>query len=180
MKSKNAIVCVLLMSLHPAARADDFSIALGIVNLADEGADISLGYRRQHSHGQYGLRYLRWNDTFHDPYTGNAHSRTTDTLAGLTANYLFQNEARHSAYVGISLLKWTRTETPLLVAAPSDTQSTTDPYIGGGYMGRIGSMGYYNAGMYLAPTAKMKTQTAISSSEQSGNFDIQLQIGLEW
>lgn len=180
MKLKYAIVFVFFMSLRPAAYADDFSIALGIINLADEGADISLGYRMQQSHWQYGLRYLRWSDTFHDPYTGNAHSKTTDTLAGLTANYLFSNEARHSGYVGISLLKWTRTETPLLVAAPSDTQSSIDPYFGGGYMGRIGSMGYYNAGMYLAPTAKMKTQTAISSTDQSGNFDIQLQIGLAW
>lgn len=179
---QNRIFSLLALSCllsHPAV-ADEFTVAVGVFNFAEAGADIQASYRVDQSHWQYGYRYVSWADTFHDPYTGNAHSKTTETLTGPIVNYLFRNESRHSPYVGVSLLKWTRTETPLLVVAPSSTQSTTDLYFGGGYMGRFGSAGYYNAGMYLSPTAEMKTQTAISSSEQSGNFDIQLQVGLAW
>jgi hypothetical protein len=74
----------------------------------------------------------------------------------------------------------TCTETPLLVAAPGDTQSTTNLYSGGGYTGKLGGLGIFNAGIYLSQTAKMNTQTAIRPNEQSGNFDIQLQPGLVW
>lgn len=180
MNKRNIGLFALLLLLNLSAAADEFTVALGVFNLAENGADIQASYRPDQSHWQYGYRYVSWADTFHDPYTGNAHSRTTETLTGPLVNYLFMNESRHSPYVGVSLLKWTRTETPLLVVAPSNAQSTTDFYFGGGYMGRFGSAGYYNAGMYLSPTAEMKTQTAISSSEQSGNFDIQLQVGLAW
>ncbi|MBI4807817.1 MAG: hypothetical protein HY799_02545 [Nitrosomonadales bacterium] len=180
MKKPVISLLALLFSLSHSAIADEFTVAVGVFNFAEAGADIQASYRVDQSHWQYGYRYVSWTDTFHDPYTGNAHSKTTETLTGPVVNYLFRNESRHSAYVGVSLLNWTRTETPLLVVAPSDTQSTTDLYFGGGYMGRFGSAGYYNAGMYLSPTAELKTQTAISSSEQSGNFDIQLQVGLTW
>ncbi len=180
MKNRNICLFVLLMSLILSANADEVTVAFGLFNLAENGADVRAGFRQEQSHWQYGYRYVRWTDTFYDPYTGAAHSKTTEILTGPIVNYLFKNESRHSAYVGVSLLKWSRTETPLLVAAPSDTQSTTDLYFGGGYMGKIGEMGHYNAGMYLSPTAKMNTQTAISSSDQSGSFDIQLQLGLVW
>lgn len=180
MRYLNIGLPVVLLSLSHAATADEFTLALGIFNLAENGADIRASFRPEQSHWQYGYRYVRWSDTFHDPFTGNAHSRTTNTMTGSVVNYLFKNESRHSAYAGVSVLKWSRTETPLLVAAPSDTQSTTNLYFGGGYMGRIGKMWHYNAGMYLAPSAEMNTQTAISSEEQSGSFDIQLQLGLVW
>lgn len=180
MKKRSLSLWVVLLSLCNSAFADEFTVALGVFNLASGGSDFQASYRMGQSHWQYGFRYVGWTDTFHDPYTGNAHSKTTETLTGPIVNYLFKNESRHTPYVGVSLLKWSRTETPLILPGPSDTASTTDLYFGGGYMGRFLAMGYYNAGMYLSPTAKMKTQTAISSTEQSGNFDIQLQLGLAW
>jgi hypothetical protein len=180
MKNRNTGFFALLLSSSLSANADEFTVSLGIFNLADDGLDISATYRQDLSHWQYGYRYVRGASTFHDPYTGAAHSKTADTLTGVTVNYLFRNESRHSAYAGVSLLRWTRTETPLLVAAPSGASTTTDLYFGGGYMGKLGELLHYNAGMFLAPAANMNTSTAISSEEQSGNFDIQLQLGLYW
>lgn len=180
MDNRSLSLLALLLSLSHPAIADEFSVAAGAFNLAEDGADFQINYREAQSHWQYGLRYQRWSETFHDPYTGNVHSKTTDTLIGPVVYYLFQNESRHSAYVGASLLNWTRTETPLAVAGASASGSTTDFYFGGGYMGRFGEMGYYNAGIFISPTAEMKTQIAISETEDSGHFDIQLQVGLVW
>jgi hypothetical protein len=184
MKIRNAIRFLFLLSLCHSANADEVDVALGIFNLVRDGGDIQLSYRAENSYWQYFLRYMQFEDLFVDPYSGNEHSKTKDVLLGPGVNYLFHKESRHSAYVGISLLQWTRTETPILVTGPPNmtamTASRWDPYFGGGYQGRFASHGYYNAGIFLAPTAKMRTQTAISSEEQSGNFDIQLQVGLAW
>jgi hypothetical protein len=180
MKKQTFSLLVILLSLNTSAFADEFNVALGVFNLASNGSDVQVSYRLDKSHWQYGYRYVRWTDTSSDPFTGRDLTKTTQTLQGPVVRYLFKNESRHSPYVGGSLLKWTQTETPIALPGPSDTASTTDLYFGGGYMGRFGSVGYYNAGMFISPTAKMKTQTAISSSEQSGNFDIQLQIGMAW
>lgn len=180
MKIRNAFRFFVLLSLSHFASADEVDVALGIFNLARQGGDIQLNYRVEQSHWQYSLRYMQYEDLFVDPYSGNEHSKTQDTLLGPGFNYLFRNESRHSAYIGISLLQWKRTETPILVPGPSMTAARWDPYFGGGYQGRFASHGYYNAGIFLAPTAKMKTQIAISSTDQSGNFDIQLQIGVVW
>jgi len=43
-------------------------------------------------------------------------------------------------------------------------------------MGDFASFGYFNAGILIAPQAKMDTPYL----EQSGHFDLQLQIGIEW
>ncbi len=180
MNKRHSALFLVLLSLNSVAFADEFTVALGVFNLANNGTDFQASYREGQSHWQYGYRYVQWTDTFHDPFTGRAHSDTTETLTGPVVNYLFWNESRHTPYAGVAVLKWTRTETPLLVVAPSSTQATTDLYFGGGFRGRFGEMGYYNAGMYLSPTPHLATQTAITASEQSGNFDIQLQLGLSW
>lgn len=180
MRFRIFILSILSLPLIRPAAADEFSVVAGIYNLAEDGAEFQVNFREAQSHWQYGLRYQKWSETFHDPYTGNVHSKTSDTLMGPVVYYLFQNESRHSAYVGVSLLNWSRTETPLAVAGASASGSTTDLYFGGGYMGRFGEMGYYNAGMFIAPTAEMNTAIAISTTEESGHFDIQLQLGLVW
>ena len=180
MKFRNAIWFIVLLAPGRAVSADEFGVALGVFNLARQGADLQLNYREEQSRWLYSLRYMQYEELFIDPFTGNEHSKTRESLIGPGVSYLFRNTSRHSAYIGVSFLKWTRTETPILLPAPSMTASRWDPYFGGGYRGRFGSNGYYNAGMFLAPTANMTTQTAISSTDQSGNFDIQLQIGLAW
>jgi len=184
MNIRNAIRFLFLFLVCHSAYADEFDIAVGIFNLARDGGDIQLNFRPEKDHWQLFLRYMQFEDMFVDPYSGNQHSKTRDSLFGPGVNYLFKNESLQSAYVGISLLHWTRTETPVLVTGPPNmtamTASRWDPYFGGGYQGRFSGHGYYNAGIFLAPTAKMNTQTAISSEEQSGNFDVQLQIGFAW
>jgi hypothetical protein len=179
-KSKAVFLAALLVLEQLPVQADEFNVAFGLFNFANEGRDVRVSYRLEQSHWQFAYKHVQWTDTFYDPFTGRAHSKTTETLKGLGVNYLFKNESRHTPYVGVSLLEWSRVETPLMVNAPSGASSTTDVYVGGGFMGRFGGWGYYNAGIFLSPTAKMYTQTAISSTESSGNFDIQLQVGLAW
>jgi len=180
MKIRFALLGSLILMNSLPACAEEVDLALGIFNLARRGADIQLNLRPDKSHWQYFLRYVQFEDLFVDPYSGNQHSKTWNSLFGPGINYLFQKGSRQSFYAGIALLEWTRTETPILVSSPSMTASRWDPYFGGGYQGRFGSSGYFNVGMFIAPTASLHTQTAISSEDQSGNFDVQLQIGFAW
>lgn len=173
------ITC-LLVPLGALAETGSLRIGIGIFTLAKDGADVLLNYQPDGSHYRIGATYKRWSDIFQDPFSGQQHSKTTETKAGLVVDYLFHPETDRSFFVGGGLLNWSRTETPLLVNAPSGTNSTLDPYIGGGYTGNLGEHGFYNLGMYLSPTAQLSTQTTISSEESSGGFDIQLQIGLKF
>lgn len=171
------ITC-LLVPLGAFAETGNLRIGIGVFVLAQGGTDIQITYRLPQSHYQFGYKHVRWTDTFHDPFTGRALTDTTQSMNGPILNYLFQPEADHSFYAGISLLNWSRTEKALLISTPSGSASTTDLYFGGGYTGSIGDFGYFNLGMYLSPSAKLYTQTAVSSEESSGGFDTQLQIGL--
>ena len=180
MKFHHVIWFVVMLAPCRAASAYEFGAALGVMNLVSHGADIQVNYRADQGRWLYSLRYVRFEDLFIDPFSGNEHSKTRDSLIGPGVSYLFRNESRQSAYVGASFLKWTRTETPIALPGPSMTASRWDPYFGGGYVGRIGGSGYYNLGLFLAPTAKLVTQTAISSNDQSGNLDIQIQLGFVW
>jgi hypothetical protein len=165
--------------LHSAnAQSEGFQVGIGAFTLASDGVDIQISYGPPQSHYQFGYKYVHWTDVFHDPYTGNAHSSTTETHEGPVLIYRIDAEADATYYVGVALLKWTRTETPIITTDPPNTSSTTDLYFGGGRTGKIGNNAYYNLGMFIAPSASMNTQTAISSEHSNGNFDIQLQIGL--
>jgi hypothetical protein len=92
-------------------------------------------------------------------------------------NYLFHPQENSSGYLGMSILRWTHTISPKQFPVPDNTVHTIDPYFGGGYAGWWGSAFYYNAAIYLSPTARLYNQTSVSSEEQQGNFDIQLQLG---
>ncbi|MDD5058526.1 MAG: hypothetical protein PHQ60_11700 [Sideroxydans sp.] len=172
------LIATMLLLHNSLAQAEGLQVGVGVFALAQDGADFQINYRAPQSHYQFGFQYIRWTDVFHDPFSGNAHSSTTNTLAGPQLVYLFHPAADSSFYAGASLLKWTRTETPLLVAAASDTQSRADLYFGGGFTGLLGKNIYYNLGMFIAPNANLTTQTAISSEESSGNFSIQIQAGM--
>lgn len=171
------LITCLLVPLGASAETGNLRIGVGIFALAQDGADIQITYRLPQSHYQLGYKYVRWTDTFHDPFTGRALTDTTQYMNGPILNYLFQPESDHSFYAGISLLNWSRTEKALLISTPSGSASTTDLYLGGGYTGSIGDFGYFNLGMYLSPSAGLNTQTAVSSEESSGGFDIQIQAG---
>lgn len=176
--SKLGLLYVLLLIPAFQANAQELQVGVGVFALAKNGVDIQVAYRQPHSHYQFGYKHVQWTDVFHDPFTGRALTETTQSLSGPLVNYLLHPESDGTYYFGISLLKWSRTEKALLITTPPGSGATTDFYFGGGYTKHLGQFGYYNLGMYLSPTAKLYTQTAVSSEDSSGGFDIQIQVGL--
>jgi hypothetical protein len=157
-------------SPHPAG----FRIGLGVFVFA--GMDLWAGFIPRDSRWQVGYRYARWTDQFEDPYTGSELTETTETVQGPQVNYLFRPEKRGTWYLGMPLLRWSKTETARMNGV-TDSESVVAPFVGGGYTRRLGRHGYWNGAMFLAPWAELKTDTGVSSEESSGGFDIQLQIG---
>jgi hypothetical protein len=157
--------------------AANLYIGVGVFILAEDGADFQISFRPDQSHWMFGYRYLRYTDTFEDPYTGRGLTKQTETKTGPLVCYLFNIEKSGSFYLGLSLLQWSRTEKST-VTGESDTASTTSLYFGGGYTHRWGSLVYSNIGMFLSPGTSLHTQTSVSSEDDSGAFDIQLQLGI--
>lgn len=155
----------------------ELRVGLGIFFVAPDGVDLFASYRPAGSRWQFGYRYVRWTDSFDDPFTGNALTETTDTMQGPQVNYLFTPEDTTSWYLGLSVLRWSRTEVSLMTGA-SDSDSVVAPFFGGGWTAHLGKLAYFNIGMFLSPGAELKTNTGVSSEEQSGGFDIQLQLGV--
>ncbi len=152
-------------------------IGVGPFILGEDGADFQVSFRPDRSHWLFGYRYIRWTDRFEDPFTSRGLTKTTETKSGPLVCYLFNIEKRGSFYLGVSLLQWSRTEKSLVTGA-SDSASVTALFWGGGYMGRLGSFGYYNAGIFLSPGTQLNTNTGVSSEETSGGFDLQAHLGL--
>lgn len=172
-------IVLLLFALLSAlpAQAADFRIGIGPFVLVEDGADFQVSIRPDQSHWLYGYRYVRWTDTFEDPFTGRDLTKSTETKTGPLVCYLFNIESGGSPYLGVSLLQWSRTERSLMTGE-SDTASTTALFWGGGYTGRLGSLGYYSVGIFLSPGTELNTKTSVSSEEDSGGFDIQLHLGI--
>jgi hypothetical protein len=158
-------------SPHPA----EFRLGVGIFFIS--GVDLWAGFLPKNSRWQFGYRYVRWTDTFEDPYTGRELTDTTEAMQGLQVNYLFRPEKRGSWYLGASVLQWSRTESASANSA-SDTASVVAPFFGGGYTRRLGTHFYFNGAIFLSPGTTLETDTGASSEESSGGFDIQLQMGV--
>ena len=169
-------VLILMMASSPL-HAAQFKVGIGIFTLAENGADIQIDYRPEQSQWQYGYKYTRWTDTFHDPFTGRALTKTTETMTGPNASYLFSPESPGTWYLGVELLRWSSTEVSL-ITGEAGSDSTTAPFFGGGYMASLGKPFYYNLGFFLSPGAKLTTRTSVSSEESSGGFDIRIQLGI--
>jgi len=155
----------------------EFRVGLGILFLATDGVDLLVSYRPAGSHWQFGYRYVRYTDAFNDPYVYAELTRTTDTMQGPQVNYLFRPEETTSWYLGISVLRWSRTEVSTVTGA-SESAAVTAPFFGGGWTAHLGKHAYFNIGIFLSPGAELKTDTGVSSEESSGGFDIQLQLGV--
>jgi len=172
------LVALALALAAAPLRAGEFRVGVGVFTFAEDGADLLVSYRPEGSRFAWGYRYVRWTDTFEDPFTGNKLTKTTSTLDGPVLNYLFRPEARGTWYLGVSVLRWSKAERSLITGEVG-TGSTTAPFFGGGYTGSIGrSSFYYNAGLFISPGAKVNTSTSVSSEEDSGGFDVQLQLGV--
>ena len=170
-----AVALVLALAGSPL-RAGELRAGAGLFFLAEDGVDLFLSYRPEHSRFTWGYRYVRWTDRFNDPFTGRKLTTTTSTLSGPVATFLFSPESRHHAYLGLSVLRWSKAERSV-VTGEVGTGSTTALFFGGGYTGAIGRSFFYNGGFFVSSGAKVSTSTSVSSEEDSGGFDIQLQLG---
>lgn len=74
------------------------------------------------------------------------------------------------------MYRWSKREESLVTGEVSRAV-TTAPFLGGGYTRTLGRHAYFNLGLYLGPGAKVSTKTSVSSEDDSGAFDIQIQIG---
>ena len=174
--SRMLAALILVLPVAPL-HAAQFGAGVGIFTLAENGADIQINYHPEQGSWLFGYKFTRWTDTFHDPFTGRELTKTTNTMTGPIANYLFSPESPGTWYLGIEVLRWTRKEKWLFTGATS-SDSTFAPFFGGGYMASPGESFYYNLGFFLSPFPKLSTNTGYSSEESSGGFDIQLQLGI--
>lgn len=175
---KKVLIPALAAALQASPlQAGQFMMGIGPFTFAEDGLDLQVSYRPDQSHWQYGYRYVRWTDTFEDPFTGRSLTKTTETITGPLVNYLFTPEARWTWYVGASVYRWSIKDKSL-ITGEIGSDSTIAPYFGGGFMGLMGKSFYYNAGILLSPTAKLSTSTSVSSEENSGGFDIQIHLGI--
>ncbi len=167
-----------LFAATPASAGDAFRAGVGAFVLGG-GADLHLSYRPTGQHWAYGLRYLRWVDTFVDPFTGNDLTETTNEYVGPTVDYRFAPEARHGWYLSVAALRASKSEHAFLTDEVG-TDEEVSLYVGGGWSGVLGDRGYYDLGMMISPGAELATATSVSSEEESGLFDIRLIIGVRF
>ncbi len=161
------------------ALGGEFQVGLGLFALAPHGADVQISYRAAGSPWSFGFRHVQWMDTFHDPFTGHALSETTEARTGPLVTYRFHPQAPGSWYLGGAVYQWSKRERSL-VFGDSNRDSTTAPLIGGGYTRSLGTWFYWNAGLFLGPGKTVRTKTSTGSEEDSGVFDIQLQMGVRF
>jgi hypothetical protein len=160
-------------------QAQDFRAGVGVFLVADQGQDFQISFRPASSHWQFGYRYVQWRDHFNDPFTGRRLTETTEARTGPLVDYLFRPESPGTWYLGGAVYRWSKREESLMTGEVSRA-ATTAPFIGGGYTRTLGRHAYFNLGLYLSPGAKLSTRTSVSSEDDSGAFDIQLQIGVRF
>ena len=172
--TRRTLFALALAAATPALHAAEWRVGAGVGMLWEDGLDLHLSVRPEESRWQFGVRALRYTDTW-ETGSGSLIGKTTTTMVGPQLNYLFSPESARSWYLGVSVMKWTQDETSARTGTRG-RQQTTAPFFGGGYSGRLAKIGYYNFGLFFSP-AKLSTQTADSAEETTG-ADIQLQIGL--
>ena len=160
-------------------QAQDFRAGAGVFLFADRGLDFQIAYRPPRSHWQFGYRHVQWMDTFNDPFTGRALTETTESKSGPFVTYLFRPEFPGSWYLGGAVYRWSKREESLITGEVG-RDATMAPFIGGGYTRTLGRHAYFNLGLYLSPGAQVSTRTSVSSEDDSGGFDIQIQVGIRF
>jgi hypothetical protein len=81
--------------------------------------------------------------------------------------------------LGGGVFRWTKRETSLITGEVGP-DAATGPFVGGGFLGRIGNHFTYQAGIYLAPGVSLHTHTSVSSEDDSGSFDVRAGIGVRF
>jgi len=160
----------------PPIQAQEFRAGIGLFLLADQGRDVQIGFRPASSHWRFGYRHVQWQDHFNDPFTGRRLTETRETRTGPLVDYLFRPESPGSWYLGGAVFRWSKREESLITGEVSRA-TTSAPFIGGGYTRTLGRHAYFNLGLYLSPGTRLSTRTSVSSEDDSGAFDIQIQLG---
>lgn len=146
------------------------SFELGVFTLL--GADFQLGYRLADSPWLFGFKYAKWKEKGFYFIV----DETTTTISGPVLRYLMNPDSRETFYLAASLLHRS-VEVECLNLVDSDKQSSTGLYIGGGFTRPYGRQAYYNIGFLFKPGGGISTNTSCSSTEESGEVDINLSFG---
>ncbi|WP_257311853.1 hypothetical protein [Geothrix fuzhouensis] len=172
-----SLVWLLALSMGATMlQAQEFRAGIGVFLLADQGQDFQISFRPASSAWQFGYRHVQWRDHFNDPFTGRRLTETTETRSGPLVAYLLRPGSPGTWYLGGAVFRWSKREASLVTGEVSRA-ATTAPFLGGGYTRTLGRHAYFNLGLYLSPGAKVSTKTSVSSEDDSGAFDIQIQIG---
>jgi hypothetical protein len=175
------VVPLALLSLsfrpRPASGAEiGVGVGLAGVSLDGAGIGIQIRARRNESRWYFGWEYANsYPYTYSDPNNGRPLTETSEFATGPFAHYRFRRGTRSSWYLGASLLEWSRTETSL-VFGDRVTETSIDPYVGGGFVGTLTKHFLFNGALLLAPWAHMEYATSGSSFETDGNLNIQLML----
>lgn len=164
----------------PAEGVRPFEVRLsaGLFLAAPGGQDFALQARLARSPWLVGVRRVAWTDRFNDPFTGRHLTDTEETRTGPTVDYLFRPEARGTWLLGGAVYRCTKQETSL-VTGEVGRDATTAAFLGGGYLW-TGRWFTFRLGAYLSPGTTLRTRTSVSSEDDSGLFDIQIQVGVRF
>jgi hypothetical protein len=167
------------LSCQPGLAAESKSMfGLGALSL---GGYLDLQFLHQfdsNSPWLFGLRYLSGTERFDDPFTGNALSDDKHTVYGASVFYLFNNQRSDSLYLGAGIYRNSLSVTSL-VTGETSSDSVIAPFIGGGYIGRLGNRYYYNIGVMIGLGRAVKSKTSVTEDEETG-VDPQLIIGIRF
>lgn len=171
-----ALACALAVL---PARSGEFRAGAGVFFLARDGVDLLVSYRPDRSAWVFGYRHVQWTDVSRDPFTDRRLSDTRETRTGPLVQWLFRPEQRGSWYLAGSLYRWTKREHSEF-GGDTNQAATTAPSLGGGYTHMVGRGLFWNAGMLLSPGARLHTRTSTGSEDDSGAFDILIQMGFRF
>lgn len=151
-------------------------VGIGLLSLAGD-IDVQLSYRLGGSPWEFGYRHLRTKETADDPFTGNLLTKTVETISGPFVNYRFPSAPDAWWYAGVGIYEWKKSHASS-VAGRLGEDSTTTPFIGGGYAGSFGGIGRFNLGLYVSPFAELETGATARIDEDEIGVDLVLQLGL--
>ena len=187
------LIAIFLNSYFSSAIADDspsesinqvyqqagkYETGMEIGVLIFLGADFRLFYREYDSPWVFGMRYLNIKDDFINESAAGFPNDESDKQytkrAGIYLDYLFINRANAGSYYLSGALY--QTTKKIECDSESDSDSATSLYFGGGYQGSFGSQFGYKIGVLLSPFVSLEHNTTICSSEESGDFDLDVSL----
>ncbi len=161
------------------SKGPEFSLGVGPLTHALGGTDLQVNLRFAGSRWLYGFKHVQFESTFRDPFTDRKLTKTRESMTGPTVTYIFRPDRGFSWMLGGSISRWTKREESLLTGEVG-RDATTAAFFGGGFTGVMGPHFYYRLGIFLAPGARLKTSTSVSSEEDSGGIDAVLHLGMRF